>query len=406
VEDARVRFKDSVRRRRQDLLSGKAMSTSARGYEPYWYTSYLRYYETFEPKDARALILSEARNIEDEMRQISSTVDSGGESAAYELPRFLDLMFAYGRCRTIRHALIPIARRALPTVLRLQKPDGAWPDWKRTKRDNVAPPLVADSATTACAVVFLSRYGSVDEGEAALIRSQHWLINAQAEDGSWRSDASGGANLPISTTTLVLEALKYTGIPVDHPTISHGERFLIGHQQSPGLWWEKSGLWQTHVTAQVIEYFQSRAERPGTVNSYLKSARSLLLKSEQLTLSEDHADGPLATAAAYHGLEHFLYGCLLQMEPDEPIYADTKGATIGFNAALGVFERTLQKRGQLKANARLPYRQQLQYLGAKRDMFIHRAEPISASDAFAFVATCRAFVQRYDLSVLGFRLCE
>jgi hypothetical protein len=97
---------------------------------------------------------------------------------------------------------------------------------------------------------------------------------------------------------------------------------------------EKSGLWQTHVTAHVIEYFQSRAECPGTVNSYLKSARSLLLKSEQLTLSEDHADGPLATAAAYHGLEHFLYGCLLQMEPDEPIYADTKGATNGFNALL------------------------------------------------------------------------
>ena len=33
-------------------------------------------------------------------------------------------------------------------------------------------------------------------------------------------------------------------------------------------------------------------------------------------------------------------------------------------------------------------------------------ETISAADAFGFVATCRASVQRYDLSLLGFRLCD
>jgi hypothetical protein len=404
LEEARARFKDAVRHRRQNLLSGNAMSTSARGYEPYWYTSYLRYYEAFEPKDARSLILGEARDIEDEMRQSASAVNSGGEIAAHELSRFLDLMFAYGRCRTVRHVLAPIARRALPSVLRSQRSNGAWADWKRQSGDNEKVTFVDDSGTTACAVLFISRYGSQEERQEVFTRSQRWLVDTRCEDGSWRSNR--GAGLPISTTTLVLEALKQTGIPADHPAVSQGERFLILHQQPPGLWWEKSGTWDTHITAQVIEYFQSRAERPGTLNSYLKSARSLLLKSEYLALSEDDTDGPLATAAAYHGVEHFLYGCLLQMDSDQEIYADKKGTTIGFNEALGALERTLQERGQLPARARLPYRQQLQYLGTKRDMFIHRAESISVGDAFGFVATCRAFVERYDSQILGFRLCD
>ena len=184
-----------------------------------------------------------------------------------------------------------------------------------------------------------------------------------------------------------------------------GEEFLVKQQQPPGLWWEKSGRWETHITAQILEYFQSRGERAVVLNSYLQSARALLLKSEQLTLSEDNADGPLATVSAYHGIEHFLYGCLLEMDANELIYAE-KGQTIGVNAALGVLERTLRDEGKLGINARLPYRQQLQHLATKRDMFIHRAEAISMEDAFGFVAMCRAFVQRFDLIILGFRLCE
>ncbi|MBS0418661.1 MAG: hypothetical protein JSR66_13190 [Proteobacteria bacterium] len=406
VEESRRRFKDSIARRRQDLLSGKAMQTSARGYEPYWYTSYLRYYEIFEPKDARELLLSEAREFGDEVRQFAATVHSGGENAAFEFPRFVDLMVAYARCRTVRHVLLPIARRATPSVLRLQRRNGAWSDWSRGAQDKGPPSLVDDAGTTSGAILFFARYGSAEEAKDACTRGQRWLVGAQAEDGSWSSTNSGSPTLPISTTTQVLEALRYTDMPSDHPSIARGERFLLQHQRAPGLWWEKSGLWETHLTAQVVEYFQSRAERPGTLNSYLASARSLLLKSEQLVLSEDYTDGPLATVAAYHGLEHFLYGCLLHMDSDELIHADAKGTTIGFNAAFGAFERTLKERAILAKGSRLPYRQQLQHLGAKRDMFIHRAETISVADAFGFVSTCRAFVQRYDLAVLGFRLYE
>jgi hypothetical protein len=403
ADEARRRFKDSITRRRQDLLNGNAMRTSARGYEPYWYTSYLRYYETFEPKDARSILLSEARDIEDEVRESASRVNAGRQSAAYELPRFLDLMYAYGRCRTVRHALVSIARRAIPTVLSLQKPDGAWSDWQQSK-DSKTPTLADDAEVTAQAVLFLARYGSPEECERTFAGSQRWLAEAQNEDGSWRSDPGRSAGRPISTTTVVLEALRHTAIPIDHPVVSKGEAFLIRHQQPPGLWWERSGLWETHLTSQVLEYFESRVQRPGTLSSYLKSARSLLLKSEQLALSEDQTDVLLATAAAYHGLEHFLYGCILQMDSDEIIYGD-KGTTIGLNSALGVFERALKARGELQPNSRLPYRQQIQHLHNKRDMFIHRAESIQMTDAFGFVATCRAFVQKYDLTVLGFRLC-
>jgi hypothetical protein len=406
VEEARSRFIENIRYRRQDLLSGEAMTTSARGYEAFWYTSYLRYYETFEPKAARAILLDQAHDIAEEMRGIAAVLVAGSDAAVYELPRFVDLMFAYARCRTVRHVLMPIARRALPAVLRLQKPNGAWSDFNLSEKQSGAPPLFDDARTTASAVLLLARYGSAEEREGAFNRAQDWLVTAQGEDGSWRAKSTRRPILPISTTTAVLEALKQTGIPEDHPTVSRGENFLLQNQQPPGLWWEQSGRWQTHLTSQVVEYFQSRLERPSTLNSYLKSARSLLLKSEQLVLSEDYTDGPLATAAAYHGLEHFLYGCLRHMDSDEPIYADNRGSTIGLNEALGAFERTLKKCGQLEMNAGLPHREQLRHLGAKRDTFIHRAESISVSEAAEFVATCRAFVQRFELPVLGFRLCE
>jgi hypothetical protein len=405
ADESRKRFKANIERRRQDLLSGKALSVSAREYEQYWYTSYLRYYETFEPKDARALLLSEAGDIEDEMRNAAAMVTVPGEHGVYALPHFLDQMFAYGRCRTVRNGLFRIARRAIPAVLKWQKAGGAWSNFEQSRRSDTPIPLIDDPSSTAAAVTLLARYASAQERDSALARSQTWLVKAQNENGSWNSQPMRGAGLPVSTTVQVLEALRLTGIPADHPAVSRGEEFLIEQQQPPGLWWEKSGRWETHVTAQILEYFQSRTERPSAVNSYLQSARSLLLKSEQLTLSEDNADGPLATVAAYHGLEHFLYGCLLEMDANELIYAE-KGFSIGFNAALGVLERALRDGGKLGANVRLPYRQQLQHLAAKRDMFIHRAEAISMAEAFGFVATCRAFVQRFDLIVLGFRLCE
>lgn len=406
VDESKSRFKVNVDNRRRDLLSGNAMRTSARGYEPYWYASYLRYYETFEPKDARELLLSEARDVEDQMRPLASLVESGREDAAQELPHFVDVMVAHGRCRIVRNVLFRVARRAVPAVLRLQKPKGAWADWERPTRGAQTVTLLDDPATTAAAVIFLARYGSAEECEGALARSQKWLVQVQMENGSWVSIPTRGIGLPVSTTVQVLDALRLTGIPVDHPAVLKGESFLLSQQQLPGLWWERSGRWNTHVTAQVLEYFQSRLERPGALNSYLKSARALLLKSEQLSLSEDNADAQLATTAAYHGLEHFLYGCLLTIDSAEPIYADNKGTTIGFNDALGAFERALKEQGKVSSNARLPYRQQLKHLGAKRDMFVHRAESISIGDAFSFVATCRAFVQRYDLTLLGFRLCE
>jgi hypothetical protein len=340
------------------------------------------------------------------MRSLASVVESGRDDAAYELPHFVDLMVAHGRCRIVRNVLFRLARRAVPAVLKLQKPKGAWADWERPSRGAQTATLLDDPATTASAVMFLTRYGSAEECEGALASSQKWLVQAQMENGSWVSTPTRGAGLPVSTTVQVLEALRQTGIPVDHPAVQKGESFLLSQQQPPGLWWERNGRWETHVTAQVLEYFQSRLERPGALNSYLKSARALLLKSEQLSLSEDNAEGPLATMAAYHGLEHFLYGCLLAMDLAEPIYADNKGTTIGFNEALGAFERALKELGKVPSNARLSYRQQLKHLGAKRDMFVHRAEAISVGDAFTFVAMCRAFVQRYDLTLLGFRLCE
>jgi hypothetical protein len=235
--------------------------------------------------------------------------------------------------------------------------------------------------------------------------AQEWLIGAQLPEGNWLSHPGGERGLPISTTTRVLTALKSTGVPSDHPAISRGESFLLGRQEPPGVWSERSGKWQTHLTAQVVEYFNAKAIRQVSLNAYLKSARALLIKSEQLTFSEDPFDSSLAVASAYHGVEHFLYGLLLELDSTESIFLD-RGSTIGLNSALGILERTLQAGGQLLPTARLPYRQQLQHLSTKRDMFIHRAESISLADAQNFIATCRSFVQRFDLDLLGYRLAD
>jgi hypothetical protein len=407
--EARALFPESVTARREALLDGKLVEAAPSGWEPFWYTPYVRYCETFEPKDGRRFVLEQGGNVEDEFRQATLGLFRPPEFAhhsVFELPHILRQFWSYTRSRTLRHVLMPIAKRAIPIILQWQRPDGAWPSFDiPANRSATEQDLYADTEVTANAVIFLARYATPQECDMPFQRASPWLIKAQGEDGTWsmRGEHRG---YPALTTLIVLDALRRLDVPLDHPSIVRGEAALLRLQQPTGHWYEEKGLWESHLTALAIEYFQARTERGVAQNAYLRSARMLLLKSEQLILSNDEGDAALATTAAYHGVEHFLYGCLLELNSDEPIFVDTRGTTIGLQQALGVMERLLKKIKKLETNSGLPYRTQLVHLGSRRDMFIHRAETISLNEAIGHVTICRSFVERWDLALLGARLCE
>jgi hypothetical protein len=408
--DARGRFKESVAERRQALLGGDLMGASARrGWETFWYVQYMRYVEAFEPIDGRDLLLAECEAFKSEFREKAASVlvwkATTGEHTVYELPVLLEVAWSYSRCRALRHFLFPIARRIVRWVLQWQRPDGAWPafDYSAVHKTK-HPKLYPDPETTAQAVIFLSIFGRAPEIETAIEKASKWLIEAQREDGLWRRHGKFG--WPLLTTLLVLDALRRSSTPIDHPSIARGEAALFSLQKPTGHWWEEECLWPSYISSLAVEYFQVRTHRGTAQNSYLTSARALLIKAEQMVLAEDDGDASLATAAAYHGVEHFLYGCILELNADESIQADNKGTTIGLGEALSAMERALKKKGLLEQHSGLPYRVQLKQLGSKRDMFIHRAEPVMKRDAISYVSTCRAFVERFDVPILGARLCD
>lgn len=410
--DARRLFPESVNARRQALLSGQLVGAIPQhGWDIFWYVQYLRYVETFEPKDGRPILLSECQDLEDGFRDIakrfSTQVIAFAEHAVYELPNFLAHAWSYGRCRTLRHTIFPLCRRSVALVLQFQRPDGAWPSFDYQAHKLLSEPLTyPDTEVTAQAIVFLAGFGRAEEVESAIQRASTWLIKAQHADGFWYTRLTKQDKWPILTTLQVLDALRRASIPFDHPALVKAENALMAKQAVTGYWHEENGLWPSFLTSLAIEYFQKKTERGRLQNSYLRSARSLLLSAEQMVLSHDDGDASLATAAAYHGVEHFLYGCILELDAEESIYADSKGQTIGLHEALGAMQRSLQKKGILSDLSSLPYRQNLKQVASKRDMFIHRAEPIPLGEAITYIATCRSFVERFDVLVLGARLCE
>ena len=385
-------------------------ATARRGWEPFWYVQYMRYVEAFEPVDGRELLLAECESMDAEFRHIAARVlvwkESSWEDTVYELPYLLSLGWSYSRCRALRYWMMPTARKLVRWLLALQRTDGAWPSFRYSELHKTKKPeLFPEEETTGHAIIFLSIFGRAVETESAIHKASRWLVQKQEQDGCWRQH-DGPKPWPVLTTLVVLEALRRARVPLDHPAVTRGESALLAQQMPSGHWWEEDGLWESYITSLAIEYFQSRTHRGTAYNSYLSTARLLLMRAEQMILSEDDSDASLATTAAYHGVEHFLYGCILELNADESIQSDNKGTTIGLGEALGAMERSLRKRGLLGQQDGLPYRVQLKQLGSKRDMFIHRAEPISKKDAISHVATCRGFVERFDVPVLGARLCD
>ncbi len=129
------------------------------------------------------------------------------------------------------------------------------------------------------------------------------------------------------------------------------------------------------------------------------------MKSEELFITNDQTNGNSALVAAYHGLEHFLYGALLQLDGSAKISGDD-GKTIGFREALTQFRALARKSGWVPAAGGLPHETQLRELAASRDFLVHRGQQSAPKDVEQRLMAARRFVLHFDLKVLAFRLLD
>src|SRR5205823_2562913 len=133
------------------------------------------------------------------------------------------------------------------------------------------------------------------------------------------------------------------------------------------------------------------------------SSRRLIAKSEQLCISGGASDAQLAVVAAYHGVEHFLYGMMLQ---DRKAEFHRDGKTIGFRPAIVAFETMAKRLNIIGQSEGLPYKTSLMQMAQERDTFIHQSTYISISNAEGHVESVRNFVKLFDVRILGFPLLD
>jgi len=396
-------FKESIAELRRRLLEANHERHTG-DFHQEAETSLLRYYEDFEPHDAKQLLRDVSKEIVSDAEQAVMAVPERKDShgVPWDTFRILYLYWLYSRCRHLRYRLVPAASRFISHIESWQEPSGAW-------QRHIAPvegqksEVVEDPLLTALAVLFLSRYGEFTEHQRAITRAGAWLLSKGSKwDGWQRADTRRDTFDPL-TTVLVLEALRRAGVPGDHPAITQAEEGLICGQHPTGFWLDTRRLPEELLTGVIVDYLRSRSARGGNLpNPFLVSGRALIARSENLALSSMTADARLAVIAAYHGLEHVLYGWLLVNGKDFYRGRDT----VGFRDALTAFQQLGLEKGWILPGKGLPFKGQLGHLATSRDQIIHQAAQINADIAEEHVSNVRQFVRRFDQSVLGFPLLD
>jgi hypothetical protein len=294
------------------------------------------------------------------------------------------------------------AQRLVKSVGSWQEPSGEWR--MPTLGTQQAPQ--PNTRLTALCVNFLLRYGQDGEHSAVIANAVKWLLHKSNSDGGWTSERSHKNEPDVLTTILVLDSLRRASVPSDHHRVIKGEKALLSYQHATGYWLIK-GVWAEYGTALAVEYLRAKSERGVLPNGYLLSAKRLIVKSEQLCLTGEASDAQLAVIAAYHGIEHFLYGTLLLDHLDHLAeFHRTDGKTIGFRDAIGEFQRMVRRLNIIKEGEGLPYRTQLMQMALERDNFIHQSTYIPTSNAEKHIECARRFVQRFDSILLGFPLVD
>jgi hypothetical protein len=408
--EARDDFPEYSRQFRTGLQLAQPLSPPLRAEEGHWLVACARYCEDFEPQIGHDVLLNDVREIESRIRDEASVLcgrasPEGPPEFADGAALFLRSVWMYSRCRTARHVIAPIVRSAIPVLLQWQRADGAWDKGTRRSGHRVSA-LAADPHSTAAAVLLLSNFGLESQGQHVESRSRaiKWLLSVATNAGGWTDVHAPEKGTDPVVSAVVLEALRRGGVEASHPVIERAEDALLSIQHPTGHWGNEIHSY-AFCTELLVEYFRVRDQRGKFPNRYLESARMFLQSSERLASSDDVVDAPLATIAAYHGLEHFLYGCILVLSENESI-EQSGGKTIGLRDAMPVFLRCLKTRGLVSESSQLPQQTQIRELATKRDHAVHRASEIRLDEARQHVSCARKFVTQFDLSVLRFRLLD
>jgi hypothetical protein len=395
---ARALHTEQINHMRERLLKEELPSVPD-GLEGVMTSGLVRYYEDFEPRDAKNFISELSVNVLEHLEQLSLAISSRPQSSV--LPgTFYELLHAFSvfsRSRNIRYRLIAVAQKVMKSISSWQEPSGEWRIAELKRLESPQP----NTRLTALCVNFLLRYGQDGEHRTAITNAVRWLLDKSNSDGGWR-ERSNKAEPDVLTTILVLDSLRRASVPSDHHRIIKGENALLSYQHTTGHSLIK-GVWAEHGTALAIEYLRAKSERGALRNGYL-SAKRLIIKSEQLCITGGASDAQLAVIAAYHGIEHFLYGMMLLDQLAE--FHRTDGKTIGFREAIGEFQRMVRRRNIINEGEGLPYRTQLMQMALERDNFIHQSTQITLSGAEKHIECARRFVQRFDTLILGFPLVD
>lgn len=213
--------------------------------------------------------------------------------------------------------------------------------------------------------------------------------------------------IDIVAASLTLEAVRRSGMlsELQHITDA-GDSWLLSKQQPLGEWLAQD--WAAiDVVTLVFDYFSQSATVLEQVDGFLLMARDFFRKAQELAYDGGVNNRRLATIAAVHAMEMFLYG-IFERRTDLGVsaYVDRGDQTLGPRESLGALQRALQSIGLLQANRQLRYRDQLSGLVGQRDMVIHRAGEITSDELERGMKAVKEFIMHYGNDLMQLDLLQ
>ena len=290
-----------------------------------------------------------------------------------------------------RAALFSSGRRLAHELLRWQQPTGRWHYWWYHNRQDVASP-----GLTALMMAFCTVFADPEEHSEALSKGLNSLLRDQLACGAW-SWLSEDTTADTLATVAALDTLKRHS-PTDSVSAAEAATdYLLNCQTELGGWTFDRMSWEMSSVL-AVEIIEATYVGANELAQFLRHAKEMLYKAEELSGARATVDLQLAVIAAHHACEIFLYGCFSRLDPQET-YIGADGRTVGLSAAMSILERRLKADSAL--SGALPHRQQVQHLATARDAITHRGITVSSADTKAHVSAARRFIDHHSRSLLG-----
>jgi hypothetical protein len=289
------------------------------------------------------------------------------------------------------HSLTLRLRRLLNTLVDRfsvrQSPEGFW--------SSSGIPSVRLTAMTA---VLQQRLGN-DSHRDGSRRAVIWLCRSLSFEPLQQTDVVAAA--------LTLEAVRRSGMLSDLQHITEaGDAWLLSKLQPLGEWVAQDWV-SIDVVTLALDYFSQSATMLEQVDGFLLMARDFFRKAQELAYDGGVNNRRLATIAAVHAMEMFLYGIFERREDlGVSAYVDRGDQTLGPRESLGALQRALQAAGLLPENRQLRYRDQLSGLVGQRDMIIHRAGEITTDELERGMRATKEFIMHYGNDLMQLDLLQ